>query len=249
MLTLPPRRALLIAIALACTPVGAAPPLPAAPAAPAAGDWPDERLPSGRRYRLVLPQGLDAGKPLQLVIALHGMGKDSKDVMPRYSGFNASAQRHELAVVYAQALPGGWGQRGRELQADLAYLDELLEALKARLPVDPRRVHLLGFSSGARLALRAAVERPGRYASLVCHSTLLPAPVGARMPPQLWVHGEKDRLVPIARVRAAVAAAVKARQRAELLAVPDLGHQWARQADINTRIWTFMALQTLATLS
>ncbi len=224
---------------------------PAAPPASvlAGGEWPDERLPSGRRYRLVLPQGLDPAKPLQLVLALHGMGKDSKDLMPRYSGFNASAHRHELAVAYAQAQPGGWGQRGRDLQADLAYLDELLEALKARLPVDGRRVHLMGFSSGARLALQAAAARPGRYASLVCHSTLLPAPAAARMPPQLWVHGEKDRLVPLARIRTAVAAAVKARQRAELLAVPELGHQWARQADINTRIWTFMALQTLGTLS
>ena len=34
-------------------------------------------------------------------------------------------------------------------------------------------------------------------------------------------------------------------QRVELVAVPGLGHQWAREADINTRIWTFMALQTL----
>lgn len=214
-----------------------------------AGEWPNETLTVGERqrsYRLVVPRDLDRDRAPSLVIALHGMGKDSKDLMPHYSGFSASALRHEFVVVYAQARPQGWGQRGADERADIEYLDALYEAMKERLKLDPKRVHLLGFSSGARMALQAAAARPDRYAALVVHSPLLPPPPPAtRMPPQLWVHGEKDHLVPIAKVKAAVVAAVKGRQRAELIAVPELGHQWARQADINSRIWTFMALQTL----
>lgn len=213
------------------------------------GEWPNEGLQVGavkRSFRLVVPADITPGRAPSLVIALHGMGKDSKDLMPRYSGFSASAHRHEFAVAYAQALSRGWGQRGADERADLEYLDALYDELKERLKFDPKRVHLIGFSSGARLALQAAAARPGRFASLVVHSTLLPAPAPTtRMPPQLWVHGERDIISPIAKAKTAVAAAVKGRQRAELIGVPELGHQWARQSDINTRIWTFMALQTL----
>ena len=129
----------------------------------------------------------------------------------------------------------------------MAALDGLLNELKGRLPVEDRRVHLLGFSSGARLALRAAAARPGRYASVVAHSTLMPVPPPTtKMPPQIWVHGERDRLSDIGPVRRAVAAALKARQRVQLISVPGLGHQWAREADVNSQLWTFMALQTWA---
>jgi len=213
------------------------------------GEWPDERFKVGReerRYRLVVPRTLAASKGLPLVIALHGMGRDDKDSFPRASGLTGASAKHEFAVAYLQAQRRGWGQKGADLADDLAALDALLDTLQKRLPVEARRVHLVGFSSGARLALRAAAARPGRYASVVAHSTLMPVPPATtKMPPQIWVHGERDRLSDIAPVRRAVAAAVKARQRVQLISVPGLGHQWAREADVNSQLWTFMALQTL----
>lgn len=213
------------------------------------GEWPDERFKVGRderRYRLVVPRTLAMSTGLPLVIALHGMGRDDKDSFPRASGLTGTSAKHEFAVAYLQAQRRGWGQQGADLEEDLAALDGLLDELKKRLPVEARRLHLLGFSSGARLALRAAAARPGRYASVVAHSTLLPAPApSTKMPPQIWVHGEADRLSPIAPVRRAVAAALKARQRVQLISVPGLGHQWAREADVNSQLWTFMALQAL----
>jgi poly(3-hydroxybutyrate) depolymerase len=228
--------------------VGATPPPPQPPAR-WDGEWPNETFPSGgetRRYRLLVPRTLARSRGLPLVIALHGMGRDSKDSFPMASGLSNAAARHEFAVAYLQARRSGWGQQGADLDADLEALDALLAAIKERMPVDEQRLHLLGFSSGARLALRAAAARPGRYASVVVHSTLMPVPAPTtRMPPQIWVHGDADRLSPIAPVQRAVAAALKARQRVELIAVPGLGHQWAREANLHTKLWTFMALQAL----
>ncbi|RVT83654.1 alpha/beta hydrolase family esterase [Inhella crocodyli] len=240
--------ALTAPLALTAWSAGATPP-PPQPAERLDGEFPDERFQVGResrRYRLVVPRTLAKSTGLPLVIALHGMGRDDKDSFPRASGLNGASAKHEFAVAYLQARRSGWGQKGADLDEDLQALDALLDALKARLPVEARRVHLLGFSSGARLALRAAAARPGRYASVVAHSTLMPVPPpSTKMPPQIWVHGERDRLSDIGPVRRAVAAALKARQRVQLITVPNLGHQWAREADLNSQLWTFMALQTL----
>jgi poly(3-hydroxybutyrate) depolymerase len=232
----------------ATSPAGATPP-PPQPASRLDGEWPNERFRVGREsraYRLLVPRTLAKARGLPLVIALHGMGRDNKDSFPMASGLSSAAAKHEFAVAYLQARRSGWGQQGADLGADLDALDALLTDLKERLPVDEQRLHLLGFSSGARLALRAAAARPGRYASVVVHSALLPVPApGTPMPPQIWVHGEADRLSPIGPVRKAVDAALKARQRVQLITVPGLGHQWAREADLNSKLWTFMALQAL----
>lgn len=246
------RRQLLACAVLPVLPatVAATPPPPVPAAARASdptGDWADEPLTVGsakRRYRLLVPRSLRLNPSIPLVIALHGMGKDSKDVFARFTGLSDSAERNDFAIAYLQAERAGWGQQGAALKADLDALDALLVALQERLPLAPGRVHLVGFSSGARLALRAAAERPGRYASLVVHSPLPgPAPT-VRMPPQLWIHGERDLLVPVAGVRAAVNAANAARQRVQLVTVPDLGHQWASGRDMTQRIWGFQMLQT-----
>lgn len=211
------------------------------------GEWPDEALAVGsakRRYRLLVPRGLHNSPGMPLVIALHGMGKDSKDVLARFSGLSDSAERNDFAIAYLQAERAGSGQQGAPLAADLAALEALLTALQARLPLAPGRVHLLGFSSGARLALRAAAEHPGRYASLVAHSPLPGPAATGPMPPQLWIHGERDLLVPLAGVRAAVNAANAARQRVQLVTVPNLGHQWASGREMTQRIWGFQMVQT-----
>ncbi len=228
------------------------PPNPAAAAASAApsgftpaGEYPAEALKIGGRprvYRLSVSRSVARMKDITLVIALHGMGKDNKDVFAKFSGLSDSAERNDFAVAFGQSEEQGWGMKGADLDADLAYVDAVYDALLARLPVAPGRVHLVGFSSGARLALRAAVARPGRFASLTVHSPLLPIPSG-KLPPLLWIHGEKDPLVPIATARQAA----KSIRRVEFVPAPDVGHQWARGRVFTDRIWAFQSLNNPST--
>jgi predicted esterase len=45
-------------------------------------------------------------------------------------------------------------------------VEEIVEALAARYPVDPKRVYLVGHSMGAAAAVATAARAPGRYAAV-----------------------------------------------------------------------------------
>jgi predicted esterase len=112
--------------------------------------------------RVLLPAAAKKGKPLPLVIALHGLGA-SENLF--FEGYGAGAivrlceERGWLLVAPRTA--------GLNFAAPVgAVLDEV-----ARLyPVDRRRVFLVGHSMGAAQAVGAAVKAPGRYAAVAALS-------------------------------------------------------------------------------
>ena len=91
--------------------------------------------------------------------------------------------------------------------------------------VAPARTVLVGFSQGTMMALHVGLRRREPLAGIVGFSgrllepQRLPAEVGTA-PPVLLVHGERDRLVPVAAARAAAAE----NPAWTVHIVPDLGH-------------------------
>ncbi len=49
-----------------------------------------------RQYRLVVPKSVNLSKPAPLVIAFHGLLIDSKDVMPKYTKLNETAEKNKF---------------------------------------------------------------------------------------------------------------------------------------------------------
>ena len=77
------------------------------------GEFADETLRVGfttRVYRLVVPASVDLAQPAALVVAFHGMLIDNKDVMPKYTHLNDTAQRHGFILVYPNALGGTYSR-------------------------------------------------------------------------------------------------------------------------------------------
>src|SRR5438874_2502131 len=71
------------------------------------GTFPEESLTVGnqkRVYRLVVPKSVDLTKPAPLVIAFHGMGIDSKDLMPKYTKLDDLAADKKFLLVYPEAV-------------------------------------------------------------------------------------------------------------------------------------------------
>jgi polyhydroxybutyrate depolymerase len=62
-----------------------------------------------REYRLVVPKTVELAKPAPLVIAFHGMGTDSKDLMPIYTKLNVTAEKHKFILAYPNAIDRSWG--------------------------------------------------------------------------------------------------------------------------------------------
>jgi polyhydroxybutyrate depolymerase len=82
---------------------------------------------------------------------------------------------------------------------DLAFLDQVLHDLDERFSLDPARFYVTGFSNGASMTFRLALERPGRFAALAPVAGYCPVanPTLARPIPTLFIVGTDDPLIPL----------------------------------------------------
>ncbi len=141
--------------------------------------------------------------PASLLIDLHGAGQTAARLR-KYSGMEAVAAREGLVVVWPESPDLSWndgsccGPAQADGRDDVAFISELIEHVSARLPVDPQRVYLTGFSNGCALAQLVAVRRSDLIAAVACYSDYLfdePTP-GYEPVPVLQVHGTADDAVP-----------------------------------------------------
>ncbi|MCK8783052.1 prolyl oligopeptidase family serine peptidase [Roseomonas sp. NAR14] len=193
------------------------------------------------------PRG--GGVPDSLVLLLHGVGADGRDLIDLASRW-ADALPGALFVApdapfpHDQAPPGWPGRQwfslaewfarpdrdpavlvpGLRRAADL--LDGFLDAEMARLALAPGRCALMGFSQGAMTALFAGLRRPVPPAGVLAYSGALAgvAATPRAAPPVLLVHGEADDVVPVAASRAAEAALRRIGLPVEAHYTPGLGH-------------------------
>ena len=213
------------------------------------GEFPDESIIVDRMkrvYRLVVPPSVALNRPAPLVVAFHGMLVDSKDVMPKYTRLNETAERHGFIMVYANALGGVWGILPDKVQADIAFFDALLAYLSKTYRIDRDRVYVLGMSNGGYFAHLLATERSTIIAAAAAHSGVLGLQTlgginAKRKFPVMMVHGTADLIIPVAFARENADKYRREGHEVSYVEVPGLGHAWATGADINERIWAFFA--------
>ena len=156
------------------------------------------------------------GSPRQLVVLLHGLGADGRDLLGLAPML---AERLPRAAFHAPDAPqpcdmAAYGRQWFSLQdrrpqamlrgATLALpaLDEFVDALLARYGLGDDRLALVGFSQGTMMALHTALRRPRPVAAVLGFSGAL---VGAERlaaearsrPPVMLVHGDADDVVPV----------------------------------------------------
>lgn len=150
----------------------------------------------------------NVGKRFPLLIFLHGAGGSANQAM-RQTNLTGLSDHAGFIAAFPEGLgpEGGqawnaWGCCGYARDAkvdDVGYLAALILRLKADLPVDQRRVYLVGFSNGGMLAHRFALERPGVAAAIAVVSGGMPCdlpaePGKADVRGVLVVHGDQDRV-------------------------------------------------------
>lgn len=221
------KAALLLAVAMACTPL-AAMAQDGSTTTHAVPGWPD------RDYDLSLPA--PSRTPLPLLLVLHG-GGGNKDNMRRLACpagdlrspgcLDRVALAAGMAVVFPNGSngPGGrlldrggirtWNAGGGQGDAvcvsgdackrgvdDVAYVRALLADVGRRVAVDPKRVYATGFSNGGALAHRLACEAADLFAAVAPVSGENQASLGGCAPSQpvalLVIHGTQDRCWPYA---------------------------------------------------
>ena len=211
-----------------------------------------------RRYYLFMPPQSSLGARSPLLVMLHGCQQSARE-------FSASTRMNRLAaqegfiVIYPEQdrfanSQGCWnwygsssGQAPREVASILATIDHV----GARHSIDPDRIVIAGFSAGASMAARVALQQPARFAAVVMHSgvdpalanstaTALAAMRGAprtvkkpvthqhlNLPPMLVLQGSVDRIVDKANgMRAASAWAARQNAEAGAARISRRGHRY-----------------------
>ena len=211
------------------------------------GDFPSETVKVGtanREYRLVVPPTVDLTQPAPLLIAFHGMLIDSKDLMPRYTKLNETAEKHRFILAYPNAVGRSWGLVPEKIKSDLEFFDALLGKLTADFKIDADRVYVVGMSNGGYFAHLVGKERSQTIAAVASHS----GPLGLqtlrgvnaeRKFPVLIIHGDQDRLLPVEWARENRDKYTNEGHEVKYVEIAGLGHMWGTKSDINETIWKF----------
>ena len=155
---------------------------------------------------------LDLAEPAEgspLILMLHGYG-GSAESFQREAGLEKDASPRGYSVVYVTGAPDpgvrtsstGWNYGGGdEAGRDTAFLTALAAYLQREYGLDKTRTYAVGFSNGAFMAHRLALESDGAFAAVVSVAGTMAERVWAGRSEVLHVGllqitGEKDPVIP-----------------------------------------------------
>ena len=234
------------------------------PVAAAVGPARTERIETTGGYQgdflLHVPAGLL--EPAPLVVALHALAQEP-ETMQAYSRLEQLADEQGFVVAFPRGRNGTWNAGGccalptGKPADDVAFLDEVLASIAARVPIDPDRIAMVGGSNGAMMALRYACERPGVLASVGMVSGVNVSGCTPRSPVAvLALHGLKDTVIPLTGGRNALLGVTfpaldrslepfrKAGGEVVLQVVAASGHEWMtldrNGVDASRALWDFI---------
>lgn len=132
----------------------------------------------GRSYLAVRAAGENSGLPL--LVVLHGRGMDVRNAAAR-TGFLPFAQRGMADIVFPAGTGQSWnagngccGLAARDHVDDPAFVAAVVADAAQAFGTDPRRVYLVGYSNGGRLAFRLACESPAPFAAFATYGAAPP---------------------------------------------------------------------------
>ncbi|OYT69030.1 MAG: hypothetical protein CFK48_09590 [Armatimonadetes bacterium CP1_7O] len=108
-------------------------------------------------FRLFIPKQFKPNQPIPVVIALHGAGGNEHLFFEGYG----------LGIVLKEAEKRGWAVIAPRAEISLAHIRGALEAVEKLLPVDPKRIYLMGHSMGGAHSFAAIAQFPDRFRAVV----------------------------------------------------------------------------------
>ncbi|HKO51691.1 MAG TPA: PHB depolymerase family esterase [Polyangiaceae bacterium] len=158
---------------------------------------------------LRLPEGLQAGERVPLLLVLHGFGVSSNLLVAK-AGLNALADQKKFAYLAPEGTRDALGRPfwnagtsccdlDHRQPDDVGRLRDLLDANLSNASLDAKRVFIIGYSNGGFMAQRLACDVGDRIAGFVSVAGSAPsADVPCAQPSALaalTIHGESDPVV------------------------------------------------------
>jgi predicted peptidase len=193
-----------------------------------------------RSYWTYLPQSYQSdGRQWPLILSLHGSGDSGDDPskvanggLPSHLGVDLSL---DAVVVSPQCA-------ARRMWEPLA-LTEVLDRLQREFCIDPDRVYIVGYSMGGFGAWELAGASPHRVAAIICLGGV--GGRGDRWPgiPVWAVHGDSDKVVPIASVQKSITAAGNASSNVHFTILRGRGHDVENEVMENPKLLEWLLKQ------
>ena len=199
-----------------------------------------------RTYYLFVSKSLKA--PAPVIVVLHGSGRDGLSLVEKWKDL---AEKEGVIVAGPNSSDSAnWSAPNDG--PDLLY--NLVEALKQRHPINPRRVYLFGHSAGASFALQMCLFESEYFAVTAVHAGALTEKAYAiadkaakRKIPIAIFSGTEDRSVPISMVRATGVELKKRGFPIEVMEMPHHDHWYYDLAPkINANAWSFLSSYELS---
>jgi poly(hydroxyalkanoate) depolymerase family esterase len=160
----------------------------ATPAAPPAtrggGRWEEGLWGLGplhmRRYRLFLPPGIGARRPMPLLLLLHGCGQDAASfAAATRAAAGARAGRYAVLLPEQSSAANpqrcwNWFRPEAVVAAEAALLMAMVDHVCARHPLRRDRLFALGLSAGGAMAMTLALRYSDRFLAVGTHSGAVP---------------------------------------------------------------------------
>jgi poly(3-hydroxybutyrate) depolymerase len=193
-----------------------------------------------RSFYLFAPDSVKSGTPAPLIVLLHGSGHNGLSLVDKWKDF---AAKEAIIIVGPDSIdPSRWASPvdGPD------FLHDLVESIKSKYTIDPRRVYLFGHSGGAVFALYMSLFESQYFAATVVHAGALhqrdPAiSLAKRKTPIAIFVGTRDPFFPLEDVRGTRDDLNKQGFAVELTEVPGHDHNYYGVAPkINQSAWEFL---------
>jgi predicted esterase len=161
--------------------------------------------------------------PTPLLVLLHGAGGSGERMLTRVGMFSDEAG---IPVLALSSEGRTWDAIRGTFGADAEHIDAALDATFARLPIDPARVVIGGFSDGATYALSLGLINGDLFHKVIAFSPgflIESEPYGH--PAVFLSHGRRDDILPFDRCGARLATLLKDEGYALTFRAFDGGHE------------------------
>ena len=194
-----------------------------------------------RVYYLYVPSTIKPGSPAPLIVMLHGSGRVGMSLVEKWKDL---AKKEGFIIAGPDSLDTRvWGMP----QDGPDFLRDLVEELKAKYPINPRRVYLFGHSGGAIFALEVSLMESQYFAATAVHAGALARDdadlmdSAKRKIPIFIQVGDSDQSFPLKVVRATRDALNAKGFAVELTEIPGHDHWYYDLAPkINLKAWEFL---------
>lgn len=194
-----------------------------------------------RAFYLFVPEKLTAATPAPLVVLLHGSGRNGMSLAEKWKDL---AKKEKIVLAAPDAVDSNVWRMSTD---GPNFIHQLIEELKAKYPINARRVYLFGHSAGAGQSLHLSLMESEYFAAAAVHAGALRESAydlideaTRKIPIALFI-GTNDNLVPLAVVRATRDALKERGFSPELTEIKGHTHwYYDRASEINRSAWDFL---------